>query len=206
MTAEEIEAARRNIEADKYEDLYSRDKDEFIPGTDVLNPRNKYEGESDEDYTNYLRDYLDHYFTVDQPNEFIPGTNVLKPRNRGLYESEEDYEKYLKMYYEHCFNKEENESSDKDNSDYETVTLYVDENTDLFYVRSYVASRYDLHSASFPAKIDGALCYRISKEDAKRLVEGGESNITPYRVEMELFQRVHERTDEEYNSFDRPKR
>ena len=206
MTAEEIEQARINIEAEKYEALYKRDRDDFLPGTDVLKPRERLENESEEEYEEYLRNYMEHHFPVDQPEEFIPGTTILKPRNRGIYETEEEYEKYLEMYYNNYFNNNEVEEPVKEtNLDNETVTLYVDENTELFYVNKYVVERYELQSACFPALINGVYCYRISREDAKRLVEGGSSNITPYKVEMELFTRVYERTDEDYTSFDKPK-
>ena len=204
MTSEEIAQARINIEADKYADLYSRNKDEFINGTEVLKPRDRYETETEEEYVEYLRSYMNHYFPVEQQEEYIPGTNILKPRNRGLYESEEEYEEYLRMYYEANF--KQNDEATENTNDYETVTLFVNEENDMFYVRNYVAARYELHSACFPARIDGEICYRISREDAKRLVEGASRNITPYKVEMELFQRVYERTDEEYNSFDSRRR
>ena len=214
MTAEEIAAARVNIDYDKYEDLYSRSKDEFLPGTDVLKPRDQYEGESDEDYQEYLRAYMDHYFPVEQPEEYIPGTDILKPRNRGLYETEEEYEAYLKMYYDHYFNKEtpvEEPTEEKvDGELVEVVTLYVNEEDGLYYVRSYVASRYELHSARFAARIgvdglNGALCYRISEDDVKKLLDGRNNSLSPYEVEIEYFDRVYDRTDEEYNSFDKPK-
>ena len=193
MNAEEIKNARRNIEANKYDYLYSRSKDELLSGTDVIKPRDKYLCETDEEYLDYVRDYMERHFPVDQPKEYIPGTDILKPRNRGTYESNEEYEEYLRMYYDYYLTPKMEEQK-------EDVTIYSDAETNYLYVTEAVADKYELRSARFPAKINESLCYRISMEDARRLVEEENCN-----VKIELYQRKYERTDEEYLSFDKPK-
>ena len=193
MNAEEIKNARRNIEANKYDYLYSKSKDELLSGTDVIKPRDKYLCETDEEYLDYVRDYMERHFPVDQPKEYIPGTDILKPRNRGTYESNEEYEEYLRMYYDYYLTPKMEEQK-------EDVTIYSDAETNYLYVTEAVADKYELRSARFPAKINETLCYRISMEDARRLVEEENCN-----VKIELYQRKYERTDEEYLSFDKPK-
>ena len=191
MTADEIKRARKNIEADKYDRIYGKSKDELLPGTDVIKPRDKYLCETDEEYQEYVRDYMERHFPVDQPKEYIPGTDILKPRNRGTYESEEEYEEYLRMYYDYYLTPKMEEQK-------EDITIYSDEDTNYLYVTNEVADKYELRSARFAAKINEVLCYRISMDDARSLVE-------KCNVKIELYQRKYERTDEEYLSFDKAK-
>ena len=155
-------------------------------------------------------------FRIDIPDEYIPGTNVLKPRSRDPYETDEEYVEFLKEYYDEFLTKKDEveEFVSTDNSeevlesnsvnidqpivddlrDAETVTLFVNEDKDEFYVRSYTAGRYELHSASNPARIGGALCYRISRDDMERLVSGANDidSVSPYRIVTQTYHRAND--------------
>ena len=136
---------------------------------------------------------------VIENGEYIPGTNILKPRDIKPNESNEEYIEYLANYYEQHFPQQNTTSQ---HNSREIITLYSDESTNLLYVEDEIAGRFNLRSASFPAKIGDKLCYRITREDAEMLVNGRDDSVLPYDVVIKSFKREYERSDDEYNSFD----
>ena len=226
MTPEEILQAQINIEYDKDGNKYS-DYDERIRKAFneffEKNPdmRVSKEGETPMATLKRVSDAFYNEtgldFRIDRPGEFIPGTNILMPRHRMPHESDEEYTEFLEEYYNEVFpknNEEVEEFVDDENlnnevvnieqpivddtNGIETVTLFESENKDEFYVRSYTAGRYELHSASNPARIGGALCYRISREDMERLVNGSDdlSNVSPYHIVTETYHRAYDNSIE----------
>ena len=76
----------------------------------------------------------------------------------------------------------------------EKITLYTNEDNSLFYVKEIDATRFELHSACNPCKIDNRLCYRISTQDAKKLLEKEKSSISPYKIDLVIVGRNNNKT------------
>jgi len=71
----------------------------------------------------------------------------------------------------------------------EIVTLYTNEENNLFYVKSYDVTRFELHSACNPCLIDNKKCFRISQSDAKKILEGENNSFSPYKVDLVVVER-----------------
>lgn len=71
----------------------------------------------------------------------------------------------------------------------EKVVLYTTEDNSLFYIKDCDATRFALHSACSPCMIGNALCYRISANDAKKLLANENNATSPYKVELVVVQK-----------------
>ena len=78
---------------------------------------------------------------------------------------------------------------EKDSLKYETINVLENEEKDVFYVRRYTVERFGLHSASHPARVEGALYYRISRDDYDKLMANSENDdyIAPYKVVHQTY-------------------
>lgn len=76
----------------------------------------------------------------------------------------------------------------------EKITLYTNEDNSVFYVKEIDATRFELHSACNPCRIDNRLCYKISINDAKKLLEGENNSISPYKVDLVVVGRNNNNT------------
>lgn len=75
---------------------------QYIPGTTILKPKDRYDIEQEgiyDSYEEYLAEYYKKVFNRDDKDEKIPGRQINMPRDRKLNETEEQYQAFLEKYY-----------------------------------------------------------------------------------------------------------
>ena len=115
----------------------------------------------------------------------------------------DDSESYEETTDISSMEKGESETVSENSVNSNIVNIYVNHDGDIFYVSDEVASKYNLYSAAMPAKIEDKLVYRISKQEVERLVNNRNNENEPYEIELKLFERLYDRTDDDYLSFDK---
>ena len=112
------------------------DRSMYIPGTDILKPRNRGVFETDEEYVKYLEDYYAKYF----PNSNEKGLSVLKEQPKGLAVLEDVKKPESIEKLENVINSDSNVEDKKDEdfeSDFVGIEgLDIDEDSDSINIFS----------------------------------------------------------------------
>ena len=123
-------------------------------------------------------------------NTFSPFVADIKEINLDKEATKKEETSLMVVPQEEIENKEEIE----ENNNIEKITIFKEEN-DRYYANEYTIDRFKLKSANKEEeiRIDGALYYEISEEDAYKLVENKDNSFSPYEVYIE---EVEEKEDD----------
>lgn len=123
-------------------------------------------------------------------NTFSPFVADIKEINLDKEATKKEETSLMVVSQEEIDNKEEIEES----NNIEKITIFKEEN-DRYYANEYTIDRFKLKSANKEEeiRIDGALYYEISEEDAYKLVENKDNSFSPYEVYIE---EVEEKEDD----------
>ena len=82
----------------------------------------------------------------------------------------------------------DNDEELKDNIE-EKITLFYDENTNEYYVRENILDRFHIKPIEEGIKFEDGMCYKISEEDAKYIIDNKDNGYASYIINIENYQK-----------------